>query len=266
MPASLPPDFQDLIRRMLCVDTKNRITISNIKNHPAFLNGYPVGYSLPAPVPLVFTEEPIEPDEEIVRFLEHIGFESTKEVREELTCPGYSMAKVFYQLLSRTTTPECLPWASGHVSPSAPPDLYQMTTEEKEHEEVMFPEPNLRTCDSSGSSTGSMPDPDGWAPFPAGFVMSEESWFKLKRNPIALLMFQLQELLIAGGYEFFHPNPLELVAKRGADGSFAYVTVIQEEGWLDLRLQQNGQTASIRELATAVGTLASNWAGMEDLY
>jgi BR serine/threonine kinase len=261
MPTSLPPDTQDLIRKMLCVDPRKRITIAGIKEHPAFREGYPIGYVLPAPIPLVFSDDPIEPDEKIVQYLEHIGFDSMEEIRAELASEGRSMAKVFYSLHALAQRPESLPWASGQLKvPTSPPDLFRMTPDEHEFGSAPV-DFGPRSPDGSGSSTGSMPECDAWTSFPATMPMNEETWFKLKCDQMPVLMFHLQEMLTSLGYEFFHPNPFELYGRRAAEAAYAVITAIQQDGWVDLRVGQDGATAITRELATAVLDVVAQWSG-----
>ncbi|KAH0789483.1 CAMK family protein kinase [Histomonas meleagridis] len=107
------PEVQDLISRMLCVDVKSRITISQIKSHPAFLMGLPKGYQVPTPLPNPTVSTPIEltpNDLPFMHLLRSIGYNSDDEIIEELTSNEYTSAKMFYQMYNHNTLLDSLPW------------------------------------------------------------------------------------------------------------------------------------------------------------
>jgi hypothetical protein len=55
-----PPEVCNLISRMLATEGKNRITIEQIKMHPAFRTGLCDGYVMPKPVPPANSVDPIK--------------------------------------------------------------------------------------------------------------------------------------------------------------------------------------------------------------
>jgi serine/threonine protein kinase len=116
----LPPDIQNLIRSILTVDTSVRITIEQIKQHPAFRIGIDnPSYVLPVPLPVCLRPEPIAIDSvprSALTILQQIGFSSDEELKEELEMDGFSMAKVFSQMLMATNSLEILPWEANTAS------------------------------------------------------------------------------------------------------------------------------------------------------
>lgn len=105
MPDS-PEPIQDLIARMLQVDVNKRITIKEIKQHPAFRMYLPQDYCVPTPIPVpaaVITQ--INP--EIVQILRAIGYNSEEDVTRDLTASEDTAAKMFYAMWQYRET---LPW------------------------------------------------------------------------------------------------------------------------------------------------------------
>lgn len=118
-----PPDIKDLISKILKVDPNHRITISEIKSHPAFRSSLPVTYILPSPIPLITDSHSIDPSQvspEILHVLEQIGFNDEEELRNELQSPTNTMAKVFVSMLTPKIDLEKLPWDSAVCSTSHP--------------------------------------------------------------------------------------------------------------------------------------------------
>jgi BR serine/threonine kinase len=121
------PEIQMLIHAMLTVDPSARITLDQIKQHPAFRIGIaePL-YVLPTPLPMQVVMEPI-PIESIstpvLNILQQIGFSSDEELKEELESHGPSMAKGFYRMLTATHSLEELPWG-----PEELPDVVELPT------------------------------------------------------------------------------------------------------------------------------------------
>jgi BR serine/threonine kinase len=122
-------DVQDLIRRMLTVDPKQRIQISQIKVHGAFRRGLPRNYKLPVPLPFATFTEPIDiasVPAEVLQVLTQIGFRDRKDLVGQLLSRENPMAKVFVGLLMGSTDLEQLPWESaesGPCDPLVPTDL-----------------------------------------------------------------------------------------------------------------------------------------------
>ena len=120
MPPTLNPVIQDLISKMLVVDPSKRITIDEIKQHPAFHINLPPDYILPTPLPLPTINECIDPSEiqpQLLKVMKQIGYKDDQELANDLKEEGQTMAKVFHYMLTRQTDIASLPWetASHHV-------------------------------------------------------------------------------------------------------------------------------------------------------
>jgi BR serine/threonine kinase len=103
---------QDLIARMLVLETDRRITIEEIKRHPVFRVGLPDSYILPVPLPIPVLDEPMDVDLEpqFFQVLQHVGYGSVEEAREELLATGHTPAKMFLMMWRRYIALETLPW------------------------------------------------------------------------------------------------------------------------------------------------------------
>lgn len=97
LPSELPKDLRDLIRAMLTVDPDERITLTEIKEHPWFKSIIPRNWVEDNFVP---PSDPIlNPDKFIVRSLMDLGWGDAAWITEELAKPGPTMEKVFYTQL-----------------------------------------------------------------------------------------------------------------------------------------------------------------------
>jgi hypothetical protein len=229
MPEIIPHQFQNLIFRILCPDGGSRATIGDIKGHPAFLDQFPMGYCLPAPIPLLTSIEsdPIEPDAGILRMLEHIGYESVGDGRKELASSEHTMAKVFCGMLRRNQAIESLPWPSANpgAAPMGPFEVSPLG------DRVGFdvgtgspPELSLIETMSFGRRACWVPSP------PLEKALDEtESYVGLKCG-VSELMAGLQKVLAESGYEFFHPNPLQLIARNEEVRAYVVVGLGYEVG------------------------------------
>lgn len=127
----LDPPIQDLISRILTVSVADRITISQIKAHPAFRIGLSPTYILPKPLPLPQGIEPIDVknvDSVLLRILTSIGYTSEDEINEELTSPDHTMAKIFYLMYNRIVSLDSIPWSgTDSFRQEETEDLFMMT-------------------------------------------------------------------------------------------------------------------------------------------
>ena len=99
--------FADLIKKMLVVDPEKRITLKEIKAHPAFIEFLPPEYPLPTPLPLSSLKEPIDAsmvDQTVLLILKAIGYASEEEIMKELQTDHQTMAKVFYKMAIKKMT------------------------------------------------------------------------------------------------------------------------------------------------------------------
>ncbi|KAH0785713.1 CAMK family protein kinase [Histomonas meleagridis] len=97
-------DIQDLISRILIVDPEKRITIPEIKEHPAFRLGLPDGYAIPKPLTLPDVGYPIDPqsiDSKVYQLLKQVGYQDENELNNDLLSDEPTMIKVFYLMLTK---------------------------------------------------------------------------------------------------------------------------------------------------------------------
>ena len=110
---NFPDELKDLISRMLTVEAEKRITIEQIKRHPALRLLIPPDYVFPAPLPPPLITESVDPaslSPSIISVLRQIGFNNDEELREELTADRSTMAKTFLFLMLRRLSFDSLPW------------------------------------------------------------------------------------------------------------------------------------------------------------
>jgi BR serine/threonine kinase len=106
---------QDLVARMLVLETDRRMSIDDIKHHPVFRVGLPDAYIVPVPLPIPVLDEPmadVDLDPQFVQILQHVGYGSADEVREELLAAAHTPAKMFLMMWRRSVALEDLPWAT----------------------------------------------------------------------------------------------------------------------------------------------------------
>ncbi|OHT00316.1 putative CAMK family protein kinase [Tritrichomonas foetus] len=120
-----PDPIKDLIRGMLCVDVSQRITLKQIKQHPAFRLLMPQDYIFPSPLPQANITEPIDPSTlspDIMTILHQIGFDNDNELRTELMADHHTKAKQFLFLVLRRVSFYNLPWG-GKTRPAVNLDI-----------------------------------------------------------------------------------------------------------------------------------------------
>ena len=201
---NFPDEIKDVISRMLCVDPDKRITLDEIKAHPAFHLLIPPNYVVPTPLPEPNILEPIDPanlSPEIVEVLHQIGFVDDNELREELMAENSTMAKRFLFLMLRRLTFDSLPWGD----------------EEK---------PVVSLC-LTPETTLDFSDPvDSTVMYQANLV----SFAKREIDDITLrhdnVMTMLQQYLTECGFLWFYPHDQLIMARRLADGTDIAIRVV----------------------------------------
>lgn len=125
--------LQDLISKILNVDPAKRLTLDEVKEHPAFRIGLPDNYIIPTPLPVPLIEEPMEIydiDPRVISILTQIGYDDMDELIQDLESHEHKMVKSFCRLLSKKTSIEELPWPSIVNSEKkdqiVPDDLFKM--------------------------------------------------------------------------------------------------------------------------------------------
>ena len=111
----MPPfssPIKDLLSKIFVSEPSQRLTVSQIKRHPAYFIGLPEGYILPEPLPIPLLIDPCDMNSispQILETLLKIGY-NEDELKTDLTSNEHSMAKVFLFMLTNRQTPEQLPW------------------------------------------------------------------------------------------------------------------------------------------------------------
>lgn len=118
-----PNDIKDLIGKMLTVDPAKRITIPEIKQHPAFRLGLSPLYKCPTPQPLPQNLPPIDVSKvppESMLVLHQLGF-TDEELERDLTCESHTVAKEFCFMLNRLISFDNINWPEAPEPLIAPP-------------------------------------------------------------------------------------------------------------------------------------------------
>lgn len=113
---NLHPDIQDLLSKILTVDPKQRITLEQIKVHPAFRIGMVPMYKCPSPIPLpknlpTFKFEDLS--KEVVSILENLGYETEEKIKEELTSEENTICKAFCYMVHKVISFDEIKWEGG---------------------------------------------------------------------------------------------------------------------------------------------------------
>jgi BR serine/threonine kinase len=223
MPEGIPGPLQDLIARLLCVDVSKRIRLSEIKAHEAFRIGLPGQYSIPRPIPVFERARSIGPeeiDEKIVAVLQHLGYESADALKQELTGETPSMAKVFYAMCQGADAPENLPWSSSGSDGrfGLPIDPFAMSPEQRPMAIMnpvdpfhRRPRPELTPIPPDSFSVAVKAT---WAPSFSEAREPNREVFEGIPPPVENLLVELQTVLPDNGYEYFHPNQFEIIARN----------------------------------------------------
>lgn len=109
----VPVCIQDLLSRMLTVSVTERITMEEIKKHPAFRFGLPDGYVVPTPFRFSPFKDPIDPsnvDPKIKQIIWNIGYINDEEINEEFTSFCHTTSKVFYLMLNKNASYNLIQW------------------------------------------------------------------------------------------------------------------------------------------------------------
>lgn len=160
MPSFLHPDSQDLIRKMLVLDPKKRITISQIRQHPWF-NANHLCVPITPNIENTKICETIDPiDDEIFRSLVCLGFSDEEGLYHSLISNQPNIEKAFYFLLDeRKNNPHGNPDQANSVPPTPQP------------QQTLSP-PQSQSSSSSPSSTSSNSSPPSSVPAQQNSVSS----------------------------------------------------------------------------------------------
>lgn len=228
------PEIQDLISKMLVVDTKKRITIPQIKEHPAFRLFLPKNYIIPKPIPLPYLPDPVDVetiDKKLFTVMVHLGFQDEDEIRSELQSNKHNMAKVFAHILTTGFSLESLPWDNQQVSKESKDSDDSNNEKENEEEISQFivdsSEParafTLHANDPFYRKPHSMSlgSPDIFSLVEKAPWVTDQEEIEFEGDseindiviPIPILFEALQQQLTANQYKYFYPNEVTIFTK-----------------------------------------------------
>jgi BR serine/threonine kinase len=235
MPAPFDPDIVDLISKMLCVDVNRRFTIEDVKHHSAFQVGLPQGYIVPTPIPIVPWPAPIELDQSHANFLElmiAIGYASEEAVLAELQSETHTQAKTFWRMWNGSTAVEDFPWRETEIPPVFAEEAF-IHTPKAFAQSGRNSDPFGRRAGfvapeqlQSPESISSVSQRIGWTS--PGVAPAAEQLFENIAVPLPVLMHRVQACLVDQGFDFFHPNDLEIVTRGTPAGTVLIVRILAE--------------------------------------
>lgn len=157
-----PSDIINLIQNLLVVDPNGRLTIEQIKEHPAFRRNLDPLYVLPTPIPDVTTLHQVDLSSipiEIKKVLVQMGFTDEAELNNQLKSPDATMAKSFVAMLTAQLDLDLLPWdelALGVIEETEGESLQiSETKNEAEKNGQAVPEPPTESKNIGLNSDGS---------------------------------------------------------------------------------------------------------------
>lgn len=272
------PDFdrpiQDLISRMLTVDPAQRITIPQIKAHPAFRMYHPEEYIFPTPIPLPFLPEPIDisaVDDSTYKILLQIGFASVDDIKSELTSSTHNMAKVFYNMLMNTVSLKNLPWDQLHESNEmAQPSLenYLISPQQSFHGNIMQGGDPFRRAPKL-NHIASTPENYSLAEHTIGWTTDdltmdpdkpvEEQDFTLEIR-IEEFMTVAQKIMSNYGYEYFHPDDVQLICKKDNPETYIFFNgLCSGENQIEINMSRTmGTEGEFQDIITAISDAIRN--------
>lgn len=219
---TLDEPIQDLISRLLVVDPATRITIDQIKNHPAFRLYTPEGYVFPKPLPIPLLVDPIQPSAvppATFSALKSIGYSSDQEINEELLSPTHTMAKVFAHMLTNSIALEMLQWPSGIDMQSIPAEAFLVSPKDEHLGGTVSNDPFARR--RYNPDTSSTPEVYSLVERTMGqwddlnTAENEPQPFQISAIPIDVLMCGLQKALVEQlGCEYLHPDDMHIICRR----------------------------------------------------
>ena len=250
------PDIKDLIQRMMTVDPAQRITMEEIKSHPAFRFCLPPAYIVPTPIPSPGFSNPIDPmtiSEDIRISLSRIGI-TDDEIRDSALSNESNPVKIFIILLSRHIQPNELPWEKAITSMDK---SFIQNNDIQDFGNSFVNQLNL------GERTNRIPDTN--LSSPEGFSLAfSPQWFQMaaekdtydfdeKFGPIAIplpfLMTGLEIIVIDVGYIYFHPNDLRIIAKHKEGNTYLIIdAVFNSQDSICVRLQMKNVTQEDSEV------------------
>lgn len=220
------PDFpepvKDIIAKMLCVDVQHRITIKQIKQHPAFHLLLPDDYVYPTPLPPPTILDPINPsqvDPLIIQILHQIGF-TDEELREDLTSSQGTKAKAFCFMLARRMSYDNLPWDDQRqeISYKLKPD--EMIT----MADPFFMRQQTESSSSVNEELNHFPSSSFSIGFSTPCFVSQTIIGVSPRHEV--IMTAIQKFLTESGFVWLYPNDQLILARRRSDGTDLMIEIV----------------------------------------
>lgn len=247
MPSFFPEDVQNLISRMLTVDTKSRITISEIKSHPAFSINVPPGYKFPTPLPLPNISTPVPDDQitdDILKIYENLGYSDRNEVLGDLKKPETTIAKVFFCMMTSNLDIESLPWGQQVSGQPISSDEFIVDNQDFQPgfvahtNDVFFRKPKPHSFGSPDMY--SFAEQAEWASVDVGEPQyAQVQDFTSIESSITNLMFAFQKKMDEAGNSYFYPNDTTLIIRSYDSETYCVLQVIPStEQLLNAKLQK----------------------------
>jgi BR serine/threonine kinase len=217
------PAAQDLISRMLTVDPNHRITIDALKNHDFFRGDLRPDYRLPRAVvwqcnaPLDICEI----SRDIIDVIRKVGYNNDEELAIDMQSPEFSMAKVFYFMLTSRFSPDAIDWSqcNGGAFPEGQSIIFEGQTATYS---LMGSDACHGASPESLSSVHSLAVRFEWD-LPEDNPMDHPRKITLRGISLADVMRTVQILAGQRGMQWMHPDEFTIHARVESIG--LYVTV-----------------------------------------
>lgn len=274
-----PDPLKDLISKMLKVEPSERITIEEIKHHPAFSSTFPNNYIVPSPLPLPNPANPIEMnsiDPGIIEILHQIGFKDDEELRESLESDQITVQKAFFQIILQNLSINVFTWpieksgSIGFIDSKNNSDCQKKISDD-DNFDVSFNTNNItldglkqeKILDDSSESLYSFPEPAPWAidvkkdDKNVEILSSTLNGFNL---PLEKLFTEIQMTLSHNEFEFFYPNEFLIICRKISVGIYANIKGFYcDDGYLGLEIELvNGNQEKLNSFTDLLSRSLSN--------
>jgi BR serine/threonine kinase len=226
--------FKDLISRMLTIDSRQRITLSQIKAHPCFHLYIPPEYITPVPLPIPNLQQPVQisaVSQDIVDLLRRIGYGDDSELEADLESPSQTMAKVFYFMLTSQIKIEQLQWDASVGGVQRDDETAILMDPIATNFAIVEGDPFHRHRYVPGESTGSVASAavrSDWAvPDQRAIVYEEVHLMTCPKMTITQTMFGIQGLMRRLEMQWFHPDDETIFCRH--DDQHLYVLIQGKE-------------------------------------
>ncbi|KAH0793492.1 CAMK family protein kinase [Histomonas meleagridis] len=227
IPQNLPDDVKDLISKILTEDPAKRITLKEIKAHPAFRRDIPESYTLPSPLPIPTLTNPIDPaslDKETIDILHQLGMTSDEELSRELLSDQSTMSKVFVTMLTNRLSFDNLPWSLRNTDEIEQDfEASEITVEDQMGLDVTS-SASLHTSDPfyRNHKHTSQCSPEFYSVIEQSFLpeeapsiqCNEHYTIKEIRVSIESLMCAVQLYLNRNGFAWFYPDETKIMTRK----------------------------------------------------